>query len=568
VASRIPSITKNHAMFFALFWVTVAGIIIRVWGLSKYSYSPDDALHLYLSDWANIQELWQHAVLAHARPPLIYLFVRMFMLFSKQELFLRLIFLIPGMGLVFAFYFLGLKASGAASGFAMACIAAFSRGTILLSQVVREYMLLLLFLSAGYWFFLSFLKDRRNGSLFGCVFFLGLSLLTSYAALISIAAFGLAHLLLVAFRREKMQELKALLLAYLPLALLAGTCYFFHARLFLRSDLYEKSANTYLLPFFPGDLAGWLHNFLEFYEYIFLKPFAVWMILLSGLGLFAILRKRQYAIGAVIVLPFFINFLLTFFHKFPFGGARQSIFLLPSVALLVGAAVQFLYDAAKRLLAVKSPPTFAWIENHSSPILLLATGILLGLSLQLMFMYKETDFLRRYPGTHGASRREFPIEKETYLQLMNALRRESNSHDIVLTNNLTAYYLLWNEGESSPFRAISANLKEGRYGDRSFYFTDRIKIESKEQLLASLQELRGHVDLPQEPKILLLNIGWGDGVRDELLNWSALDDSARRIQSLPGGFLFSLDAQILCTKLTKNSGETASAEAAYEDIVN
>jgi hypothetical protein len=545
-----------------------AGIFLRVWGLSEYSFSPDDVLHLYLSDWSTLQELWRDSVLAQAQPPLLYVFVHVFMLFSKEELFLRLIFLIPGIGLVIVFYFLGLKASGAVSGIAMAFIAAFSRGTILLSQVVREYMLLLFFLSLAYWFFISFAKNRRDASLYGCVILLGLSLLTSHAALIPIAAFGLIHLLTAAFSKEKAQDLKVFVFAYFPLGLLVGASYFFHARPFLQSEMYEGCRNTYLLPFFPGNLSDWLHNFQEFYEYLFLDPFAVLMILLSALGLFAILRKKQYATVAVVLLPFFINFLLTFFHKFPFGGARQSVFLLPSVALVIGAGVQFLFETGRRRLAIKSPPTYDWIENHPASVLSVSTGILIVMSLLLMLMYSETGFLRRCHGTHGASVREFPIEKETYRQLMTALCRESTSDDIVLTNTLTAYYLLWDEGERLAYRVVSPILKEGRHCDRPFYFVDRGKIETKERLLAALQELRRQVDLSQKPRLLLLNIGWSDEVRDELLNGSDFGDSIQQIQSLHGGFLLSLDTQNLCLKLTKSSSDTLSVETTYEDIVN
>ena len=87
-------------------WVGMAGIFIRIWGLWNYAFNPDEVMLSFVADADSFSSLWE-GIKGQTNAPLMYGILHLLIMFSKNELLLRCISLIPGAGLIFIFYFLG-----------------------------------------------------------------------------------------------------------------------------------------------------------------------------------------------------------------------------------------------------------------------------------------------------------------------------------------------------------------------------------------------------------------------------------------------------------------------------
>ncbi|MCX5898584.1 MAG: glycosyltransferase family 39 protein, partial [Proteobacteria bacterium] len=172
----------------------MAGIFIRIWGLWNYAFSPDEVMLSCVAAADSFSALWE-GIKVQTNAPLMYVLLHLLIMLSKNEMLLRCISLIPGAGLIFIFYLLGKKVSGTVSGITMAFLCAFGYGAVQISQVVRPYSMLLLFLSGALYFFVSCLEKPEKKYLLRYSFCMILARATHYPAVMTCAAIGSTWLL-------------------------------------------------------------------------------------------------------------------------------------------------------------------------------------------------------------------------------------------------------------------------------------------------------------------------------------------------------------------------------------
>jgi hypothetical protein len=529
---------KKYVTFAMFVWLVLIGAYVRVSGLHAYYFSPDDVMHLYLSDWNTFHELLE-SVVPTGRPPLMNLLLHFLMRMSRNELALRCISLIPGIGLIFVFFFLGRKASGTASGITMSFIAAFAYGPILVSQVVREYGLLLFFLSMAYLLFLLYSDEKKYFA--GYITFLCLAVLTSYAAVIPIAGLGLVHVVSLLHPKKPIKRAIKLLCAYLLPALFFGLFYLLHVRQFIESAVYSRSKEVYLQAMFARTLRDWLLNIHDLYKYIFTEPFAGAAILASLIGFYSLWSKGRRNIIAITAITFLINVILTSLGLFPFGGGRQSIYLLPLLALAVGAFVQHSLEILKTVLQ-KNQNLSKWASRGKSAAAAISALLFIVSTVLLALNYKQTDFLRRYG---GPSWREFPVTRKAYMQLHGSLRKELHAGDVILTNGQTSKYILWAFNRRQSFEPFSDDLLATRYLGVDCYFIPTWHIATRERLVKILKEIdMREPDGGERARIYVLNMGWNDPVREALLELSSQTSLMEKQLIIAGSSIFAVDSEM------------------------
>jgi hypothetical protein len=542
---------KRTAVLLMLLWVGGAGAFLRLRGLGEYAFSPDDLKHLLISAFDTLPMVWD-ASLPSTHPPLIYVILHGMIRVSRDELFLRCISLLPGVGLIFVSYLLGRKTAGRASGIAMALLAAFGFGTLILSQVLRAYMGSLFFLSLALWFLFNFLEKGRKKHLLGYAVSMLFAVGFHYSIVIPLAAIGLVCMARGIHDRKDPRRYRAAFLIHLPFIGLAGFFAYLFASNRLDIAFQGALAKTYLARYYPTSFPQLLHNLNDFFAYLTLPPEGplppggTWMIVLVVLGFLACLRRSRIDMGAMIFAVFAISVLLSFCEAYPFGGIRQSIYLFPFAGLSAGTAVQsileFLREKTGRLVGTGWTPR---LEKYKRFVPFLALGAIVAFSTAWAVFHAERGFLRRYTMKSLA---EFPLTHEEYARLLGYLTENRGKRDVILTNRQTSKYLLYElfKMNRKDFHQFPDNLKRTSYKGMRAFFIDSWFFINRDRLDQALARLQDHVDFRKARRIWIINIGWWDAIQGFLSADPVFKEAARgELLVKGGGYVLAFDGPTL-----------------------
>jgi hypothetical protein len=402
----------------------------------------------------------------------------------------------------------------------MAYLAAFSSGAILISEVVRPYSLLLFFLTGALWFFLSYFGTREKKYLYGYSLFTVLSISAHYPAVIPLAAIVIVWLAHSIIQKRPAKEFANIIIFNLPPFIIFGVLYLYHISFHTGGEygIYSLIKQTYLAPLFPQTLSGFIRNTYDLFWYLFLPPYATWLMFLAGAGLVSLWRTFRRSLVVIIFSTFLINFALTYFKKYPFGGSRHSIYLFPLVAVLTGAVVQsgynFLMNDVLPFLAKKFS-----LRIYSLRIQLLYLGIIgiLISTLAITFSYKQSDFLRRseYTVRYG----EFPLKRACHRKVFKYLTEHTRPNDIILTNIKTSFYFRYDQLSNQP-HIITLSWYCSKIAWKGFncFYIHKYGFDEIEMVIGTLRGINKYVDLKKFSKVWLVNIGWGGDEIETLLS--------------------------------------------------
>ena len=168
--------------------LVAAGIYLRLLGANGYHLSPDESMHVGIASGKSLSEV---IAFAHyeTHPPLLYILTHYWMMISSDPAFLRGISLLFGVAVIFVHYRTGRFLGGPMAGFCCAALVAFSFGCIIQSYVVRHYMILLLFLSLSYYYYIRWRRDARGVDLLAYSICGALACLTHFSGIFAIACF-------------------------------------------------------------------------------------------------------------------------------------------------------------------------------------------------------------------------------------------------------------------------------------------------------------------------------------------------------------------------------------------
>ena len=532
-----------YRVLIIVLWVGIAGVFMRIWGLWNYAFNPDEVMLSFVADANSFGSLWE-GIKGQTNAPLMYVLLHLLIMLSKNEMLLRCISLIPGAGLIFIFYFLGKRVSGTVSGITMAFLCAFGYGAVQISQVVRVYSLLLLFLSGTLYFFVSCLENPKKKYLLGYSLCMLLAIATHYPAVMFFAAIGCVWLLRSIIEKKPSAEYRSLIMAHLPPLALFCILYFFLISYHLGGGgVYGTIKETYLAPLFPQTFSGFMNNTRDFFGYLFLPPYATLSAVLSLLGVIALWNTSRKALAATIVLTFAITIVFTIFKLFPFGGSRHSIYLFPMVCLLVGASAQYGFDlvrhqAERFFPQLTSERARAGVGWALVLIIMLSAGA-------VTFKMRQCDFLRRYRGPG-----EFSVTRADYDRIMDYLVNKREPRSVVLTNLQTYHYFtFFNSDEDRNKKTyLALGFLKFAWEGLDSYLVFVWKFDSTRIINAALRALKEHADLARLSTIYLVNIGWGTSIVETypcyktIINKQLLSESGYVCALSPQAILREIDA--------------------------
>jgi uncharacterized membrane protein len=204
-------ITKRNSIFF----IICLALALRIIGLDK-SFQGDEFFSIL--DARNFYNI-QHALILDTHPPLYFYILHLWMKISMNEAFLRLLSIIPGIGICCLVYTIGRESIGHNVGIISALIVTFAPNAVWSAQYIRTYSLATFFFALSIYCLVLIMNGReRNNSLL-VYFILAIvsSIYTFYFLFLSIIALNIFVFL---YMRENIIFMKRWLLSQAIVVLL------------------------------------------------------------------------------------------------------------------------------------------------------------------------------------------------------------------------------------------------------------------------------------------------------------------------------------------------------------
>ena len=330
--------------------ILALGFSLRLHAASGTFLNPDEALHFLTANQLSLAAVYRES-LNTAHPPLLMFVLHFWRHLGTSEFVLRVPSVLAGTGFCWFFYAWVNELFGKVAGIASLALAALLPPMIELSSEIRQYALLLLFLSACVYFVERALtRSSAPAMLLGWIF-LDLALLAHYAAAFVSIALGVYCILRNQARRRVLAAAitgaasAAALVFFLyrtHIARMAGTLQL-AAQEWMRTSYYHPGHGSAVLfafartvgvlQFIFGQLVVGDLLFLLFaagIAFLFWKPKDQRPLASSNL-------KPSWQLGLLFVLPFVLNCAAAIAGKYPYGGTRHCAYL----AIFAIAAVSY-----------------------------------------------------------------------------------------------------------------------------------------------------------------------------------------------------------------------------------
>jgi hypothetical protein len=336
----------RHGPAAALGIVALA-LLVRIPGLTGWWLNPDEGIYYAILTQERFGVFWLEAA-ATAHPPLYFLALRAMGWLSTDFLWLRSLALLSGCAAVYVFVLVGRETvddevHGWVTGLSAGLLLALSPTAIVLSQVIRPYMLLTLLLACGLYFLLRYLRRPARGLLWAYAAVASLAALLHYSAILGLCVIGTLVLADGVARGVGRREWRRLLtIQAVPLVILS-VLYVWHLRDLMGGTEAQFARQSWLASYMiesPGD--AW-PALVGFHSMLVGNALAVAATLLSLTALAWAVWLRAWTPLLLITTGFVIAAAGSVTQLYPFGGTRHAAWLLafatPGLAWVIGLAL-------------------------------------------------------------------------------------------------------------------------------------------------------------------------------------------------------------------------------------
>jgi hypothetical protein len=340
----------RHANLAAAF-IALAGLLARLWASSGTFLNPDEALHFRLANQSSLALVYKES-LTSLHPPLFVLLLHLWRGPGTSDLWMRLPSIIAGTIFCWVFFKWLTLVAGRLAGLIGVMFAALLPPQIMLSAEVRQYALLLAFLSAALYFLERAFAEGSAALMLASTPCLYCAMMTHYSAFLfagALGAYALSKIFVPRAQRPRGGVVRAWVVGQLGALALCLLLYKTHlsrrdfgdsqilrgGMSYIGQSSYFQSGRDNPLLFVAG------HSFGVF-QFLFGQPaVGIAMGLAFLVGLWLILRGRALAenvlvsrrLTLLLILPFMLACGASYMHVYPYGGTRHAAFLtIPAVA--------------------------------------------------------------------------------------------------------------------------------------------------------------------------------------------------------------------------------------------
>ena len=333
--------------------ITAAAFALRVIDSRRCYLNPDEVQH-FIAAQSSTWVAAYHSSRGLAHPPLLILLLHGVLFLGRAEWILRMPSVIAGTAALLLIFAWLRRAVGEVPAIAGMGFMALSPAAISASTEVRQYGLLLFFVSCAIYATERMLDEClvlwavAQGS------FLLLAFLTDYTALLAIGALDIYILIRIILTHVPYRVVLTAGIFQVALVAMLVWLYFWQIRYFVGSPL------SYLQPHFyvEGETPFKFILRTVYRTFFHVVGFggrwlalAAMLSFVAGLGAIATGRTKGSRFTAILVIcPFVVGFVAAVFRVFPFDGTRHQAYLLPFIAAGVGASLALVKRRAAGLL--------------------------------------------------------------------------------------------------------------------------------------------------------------------------------------------------------------------------
>ncbi|MDH3206494.1 MAG: hypothetical protein OEO79_07775 [Gemmatimonadota bacterium] len=361
--------------------IVALAFALRAPGLMEWWLNPDEGIYFSVLTHDRFADFWAEA-LTTAHPPLYFLILRAIGVLTTEVLWFRAVALVSGCAAVYVFVLLGRELGGPGSrgwavGLLTGLLLAVSPRAIILSQVIRPYMLLILLLAGSLLLLLRYLRAPSTPRLVAHVACSITAVLLHYSAAMALGVIGVLVVADGVHRGLQRPEWRRLLAAQtLPLALLA-TLYVLHLREFSQSAESVDTMACCLSAYLAHSPIDVWYGLVGFHSLVAGEWLAVPAALLTLIGLGGAAFTRTWTPFLAAGAGFAVALVASFLQQYPFGPTRHSFWLFVFVLPALGWALGTVFTAGRKaaliagsalvVLVVAAGPLTSVLDSEQRP---------------------------------------------------------------------------------------------------------------------------------------------------------------------------------------------------------
>lgn len=485
---------QQHS-FLIVICAMVIGFILRILPIGKQYLNPDECNNYLFTQQPNLYQVWLNN-LSNAHPPLYFFILFLWGKISNSEFFLRLLSVLASTASIYIGYQWIKKCFDKGSALVMSLFLAFSPTLIWLSQEVRHYSILILFMSCTLYYFQLMLDQKKILPLILCSVFLYLAILTHYSAAFFVLALGIYSIYLLTHKDLSKKLVIGWGLCQLGALGIYGLLYRTQLSLVSKSAMRQETIQSWLANSYLNIHNSSLKQILLYpfertfviFTYLFASPYlSIPLAIAFILAAASLILKNRFRIGILLTLPFIASLGASMLLVYPYGGTRHNAFL-----------ILFAYAGIAYLLGI-------WFEKKLQLILIA------GLIFLLTWVINPDKG------------KQFISLKNQRLELMQQAKKYIEDYlpkdNIIFIDNQTSvlfnYYLAKN---SVPSPATFQNdFWQCRYAGYNF-IASTIWTFTADNFIEQFRKLFKDFSLDSNNTIWLIDAGWGWNLRNELVH--------------------------------------------------
>jgi len=334
----------------------LAALFVRVWGIWRYYYNPDEMEFLIIAKADTLAEVWRRG-LAELHPPLAQLIRHYVVMLTDDPLAQRFTSIAPGLVAVLGLYRFGVVLRGRRLGLVLAAVATFSPLAVSTSTTIRNYAFFTAFL---FWALASFVRYQERGATRDLVSF---SVLMVLACASHFGGFLVAFVcgvhegtrLAIARRWTTLTRFAA---AFVPLVLLGSLLALHYLAPGTSIPTWHRVMTSagFIAPDSAGRArtaaAGFVAVFIPFVTFFGRVPLAIQALMLAGavvlLGLHVVGLVRMFRVAprvaALVLTASAVGLAASFTYVYPFGPTRHNACWFPFLLLPLAYLFEPLVD--------------------------------------------------------------------------------------------------------------------------------------------------------------------------------------------------------------------------------